>query len=290
MTSVEAPVEGAAALPSAAPIRHQIVELFVFSNLAFLAVDIYLAHSVNDFAHGAEWIPFVFSIIVPLFMIPALIARQHREGFAWYSGLVIGSLSVIVGIAGMIYHLENSVFQEQTLKSLVYAAPFAGPLSYSGVGLLLILNRLEWEDSSSWARWVLFLTLCGFMGNFALSLCDHAQNGFFARAEWVSVGAAAMGVSFLLLALRRDSTKSYLWVCVLVMIAEILVGVVGAGLHIHANFASPSGEFWDRIVFGAPVFAPLLFSNLGLLGLIGLWDQIRHVDADDPVETERLQQ
>ncbi|MDF1666162.1 MAG: hypothetical protein P1V97_30680, partial [Planctomycetota bacterium] len=267
-----------AATPIRAPIRHQIVEFFAFSNLAFLAIDIYLAHSVNDFAHGAEWIPFVFSLIVPLFMIPALIARQHRQGFAKYSGLVIGVLSVIVGIAGMIYHLENSVFQEQTLKSLVYAAPFAGPLSYSGVGLLLILNRLEWEDSPSWARWVLFLTLCGFVGNFALSLCDHAQNGFFAKAEWVSVGAAAMAISFLLLALR-DSTKTYLWICVIVMIGEVLVGIIGAGLHIHANFAAPSGEFWDRIVFGAPVFAPLLFANLGLLGLIGLWDQIRHGDS-----------
>lgn len=273
-----------------APIRHQIVEFFVFSNLAFLAIDIYLAHSVNDFAHSAEWIPFVFSIAVPIFMIPALIAKQHKEGYGKYSGLIIGALSVVVGIAGMIYHLESNVFQEQTLKSLVYAAPFAGPLSYAGVGLLLILNRLEREDSPSWARWVLFLTLCGFVGNFALSLCDHAQNGFFVKSEWISVGAAAMGVSFLLLALRADSGKSYLWICVYIMIAEILVGLLGAGLHVYANFTLPSGEFWDRIVFGAPVFAPLLFANLGLLGLIGLWDRIRQAEAGITVSSESPQQ
>ena len=261
--------------PLRAPLAHQLVEGFAFLNVSFLALDIYLAHSVNSFAHGAEWIPLLFSIGAPFLMLPSLFARQHTWGYPWISGLVIGGLSVVLGIAGMIYHLENSVFQEQTLKSLVYAAPFAGPLSYSGVGLLLILNRLEWQDTRHWARWILFPTLCGFVGNFALSLCDHAQNGFFMKSEWVSVAAAAFGVSFLMLALRENATNSYYGFCVLVMIAEILVGLIGAGLHLYGNLSSAPGELWDQIVFGAPVFAPLLFANLGLLGLIGLWDLLR---------------
>src|SRR4051812_1842141 len=41
------------------------VELFVIVNLAFLALDIYIAHSVNHFHNSAEYIPFYFSIAAP---------------------------------------------------------------------------------------------------------------------------------------------------------------------------------------------------------------------------------
>ena len=37
------------------------VEMFVTVNLAILAADIYLAHSVNDFEKTAEYIPLYFS-------------------------------------------------------------------------------------------------------------------------------------------------------------------------------------------------------------------------------------
>ena len=42
------------------------LELFVTVNLAFLAFDIYIAHSVNQFRHAAEYIPLYYSIAAPL--------------------------------------------------------------------------------------------------------------------------------------------------------------------------------------------------------------------------------
>ncbi len=45
---------------------HQLwVELFVTANLAILAADIYIAHSVNHFQKSAEYIPLYFSIGAP---------------------------------------------------------------------------------------------------------------------------------------------------------------------------------------------------------------------------------
>ena len=41
------------------------VELFVTANLAILAADIYIAHSVNHFQKSAEYIPLYFSIGAP---------------------------------------------------------------------------------------------------------------------------------------------------------------------------------------------------------------------------------
>ena len=66
---------------------HLIVELFALSNLAFLALDIYVAHSMNAFRHAAEWIPFVFSLVASValvvgLLLPATGHPQSRPGAA----------------------------------------------------------------------------------------------------------------------------------------------------------------------------------------------------------------
>ncbi len=94
-------------------------------------------------------------------------------------GNFTGWVSVFIGVVGLVLHLKSQFFQEWTLASLVYTAPFAAPLAYTGIGLLLILNRSVDADSREWAEWVVFLALGGFVGNFIFSVTDHAQNGFF---------------------------------------------------------------------------------------------------------------
>ena len=54
---------GAPAAQNAAAHRYLLVLRFAVFNLAILGLDIYLAHSVNSFAHWAEWIPLGFSAI-----------------------------------------------------------------------------------------------------------------------------------------------------------------------------------------------------------------------------------
>jgi hypothetical protein len=36
---------------------------------------------------------------------------------------------------------------------------------------------------------------------------------------------------------------------------------------------------WDKILYSAPVFAPLLFANLAVLGVLGLWGLLRRPGA-----------
>ena len=51
-----------------------------------------------------------------------------------------------------------------------------------------------------------------------------------------------------------------------------MVGVVGAGLHILGNLTSQGAVVIERFIRGAPFLAPLLFANVGTLGLIVLLD------------------
>jgi hypothetical protein len=255
------------------------VEGFVVFNLAFLGLDIWIAHAANDFEQRIEWLPVLFSCLAPLLLLPNLFSTRYRERARALS-LGVGSLAILLGIAGMLLHLQSAFFSEQTLHNLVYTAPFVAPLSYVGVGLLLVLNRLEVWDSPSWSLWVVLLTLGGFVGNLALSTLDHAQNGFFHPSEWIAVAAAALATSFLLMVMVTPDDPQLMRASAVVLGLAALVGVLGFALHAWSDVSTRPGEnLMERMVYGAPVFAPLLFPNLSLLGGLGLWSLWRAREA-----------
>jgi hypothetical protein len=248
------------------------VEIFALFNLAFLALDIYIAHSVNTFRRAAEYIPLCFSIISPPLLAGGIFARYRGKLKLWkVLGDVVGWSSLAIGLAGVLYHLESAFFQERTLKTLTYAAPFAAPLAYAGLGLLLIMNRMVPATSKEWAQWVLLLALGGFGGNFVLSLTDHAVNGFFRAPEWIPVVSSAFAIGFLIAPFVVAVNRRYLILCTFVMLAQAFVGLLGFWFHLAGNLRGPSASMLQNFIDGAPPFAPLLFPNLMVLALIGLW-------------------
>lgn len=248
-----------------------LLEVFVLLNLGFLTFDIYLAHSANEFREPAEYVPLYFSICAPVILLVGLLSVDRRHALWKYLGNFVGWSAIAVGLTGVILHLNSSFFDERTLKSLTYSAPFAAPLAYAGLGFLLVLNRMVDAGSVEWPRWVMFLTLGGYAGNLVLSLTDHAGNGFFNRLEWVPVGASALAVGFLLTPLLLPVSHDYLRWCAAVLLVEAGVGIWGFALHARANLLGPSIHAFDNFVHGAPPFAPLLFPNLALLGFLAVW-------------------
>lgn len=250
---------------------------FIASNLAFLAVDIALAHAANRFARREEWWPIAFSVGAALLLVPSVL-RLERHPLLRRVELVVGAISVAVGVLGMILHLQSAFFETQTLATLVYSAPFAAPLAYVGLGLLLILARMERSETEIWEAWVLFFTLGGFVGNLALTLTDHAQNGFFSASEWLAVVGAAFGCSFLAVFLVRPASAPLERALRYVLAFEAALGALGFALHLWSDVGRP-GSWFDRALYGAPLFAPLLFADLAALGAIALWSRARRVGA-----------
>jgi hypothetical protein len=260
------------------------LEAFVIVNIGFLVLDIYLAHSTNQFHHEAEYIPLWFSLAAPPLLVMGLILGE-RWGYAavWRDvGHLVGWCSIGIGLTGVILHLDSRFFHERTIKSLVYAAPFAAPLAYTGLGLLLVMNRLVDRRSEEWPRWVLLLGLGGVVGNFIFSLTDHAQNGFFHWTEWIPVGTSAFAVGVLLTIFITPVTRRFLGLCAIVLGIQVVVGLLGFALHTHANLHGPSPDIFDNFVFGAPALAPMLFPNLALLCGIGLWVLRAHLPESEP--------
>jgi hypothetical protein len=251
------------------------VEAFAILNIGFLTFDIYMAHSVNAFRNRNEYIPLFFSAIAPLVLLIALWFRKQKPLLWKILGCVVGGSAVLVGLTGVILHLDSHFFYERTLRSLTYSAPFAAPLAYTGLGFLLIMNRMVDDDSVEWAQWVLLFTLGGFIGNFIFSLADHAGNGFFNPLEWVPVVASAIAVGFLTVPLVMRVSRLFVDLCAAILLLEAAVGLWGFILHAEGNLRGPSIHAFDNFVYGAPPMAPLLFPNLMVLGIIGLW-QLRN--------------
>jgi len=258
------------------------VELFATSNLGVLAADICIAHAMNSFRKWPEFIPLVVSLVAPTILLAGIWMRWRwgKNGLWFYGGQMAGWLAVLTGLAGVLWHLESSFFLERTLRSLTYAAPFAAPLAYTGLGFLLLMNRSVEAHTKSWSQWVIFLALGGFFGNFVLSLTDHAGNGFFVKTEWIPVVSSALATGFLLLPLIRKVSLRFVDACMAVMLVQAAVGVLGFWFHLMANLAEPGRTLWDKMVNGAPPMAPLLFPNLVALAWIGLWTLIPHLSEE----------
>lgn len=248
-----------------------LVELFVVFNFAALIADVFLAHSGNRFRRESEYVPLHFSIVATIVLAAVLPLRRSVPGVWRDIGHLVGWCAVVIGFAGVVLHLDSRFFYEQTIRSLTYAAPFAAPLAYAGLGLLLIANRLVEPDAIEWAQWVLLLALGGFVGNFVFSLTDHAQNGFFNPIEWVPVVTSALAIGFLLVPFVIRVSAAYWALCTVVLVVQAIVGVVGFGFHAASILRQPGATLFDRMLSGAPPMAPLLFPNLVVLALIALW-------------------
>ena len=258
---------------------HQFwVEVFVIGNFGGLIGDIYLAHSENAFRRSSEYIPLAFSAAATV-VLAAILPLRWRPRFAqvWRDvGYLIGWASVAVGLAGSILHLDSGFFYERTIRSLTYAAPFAAPLAYTGLGLVVIANRMVDPDTVEWPRWMLLLALGGFVGNFVFSLTDHAMNGFFNRLEWLPVASSAFAVAFLTVPFVMSVGRPFLGLCGIVLLVQGMVGALGFVLHASADMRGAAPTAFERVTTGAPLFAPLLFPNLVILAFIALWVLAQH--------------
>src|ERR1051326_604850 len=221
---------------------------FALFNFVCLSGDIALAHSENGFRVRMEYFPIWFSVAAAVCLFAGVILRlKAGQTSAWdYIGHIVGFASVVVGTAGVVYPLDSRFFYERTLKSLTYAAPFAGPMAFVGLGCVLIMNRMVEPRSKEWTRWVFFFSLGGFAGNFVLSLTDHAVNGFFLWAEWIPVASSAFAVAFLAVLIANPSGENLLLTAAVLMI-QFLVGGLGFLLHLQADFHGPAERIFSNI-------------------------------------------
>lgn len=201
-----------------------------------------------------------------------------RVVLPWASALLIA-----VSLTGFGFHLRGIArkpggWTRNLVFNIVMGPPVFAPLVLSMNGLLgLAAARLAPENavealpadmlatlSKGFAiATILFALLNGFE-----ALYSHYKSRFANAAQWTPIVLAPLlavgGAAFLL---APDSCRSALLV---VSLIAMVAGVIGMGFHARGVLRRPGGLRHGvyNFIYGPPLFAPLLFSATGMLGLL----------------------
>jgi hypothetical protein len=275
--------------------RDQAMLLMAAVNEIFLGVDIYLAHSISGTIVTREWIPIIFGPVAGLLLLLAGVIALRRRSLATVIANVVLIASIAVGLLGAYYHLLRAILpsapvgEQVDVGLLVWAPPLIGPLMFSMVGLLGI--SAAWVESPpdsgvlvllggrrlslpySKTRAYFFIVGMGSLATVISSVLDHARTSFENPWLWVPTIAGVIGTAVgVTLGALEKPTRADLITYALAMLLLILVGLVGAVLHVRDDLTAGGVFVAERFIRGAPFLAPLLFSNMGVLGLIALLD------------------
>lgn len=273
--------------------RDQMMLLMAAVNLLFLGIDTYLAHSISGTIRPYEWIPIIFGPVAAVLLLLAGLIALRRRPLASATASVVLLTSILVGVLGAYFHLRrallpNAVPGEQiSVDLLVWAPPILGPLTFSLTGLLGL--SAAWVESPADSGTLLvgrsrslalpysktqayfFMVSMGSLATVISSVLDHARTGFVNPWLWLPTGAGVFatvvaGYSGAIEKRRRMDLAIFTGA----MLLMIAVGVVGAVLHVLDDLTASGAFVAERFIRGAPFLAPLLFANMGSLGLFVL--------------------
>ena len=272
--------------------RDQAILLMAAFNEIMLGVDTYLSHVLNNTIVAREWVPIIFGPVAGLVLLVAgLMALRNRPLASQLSTLVFIA-SMIVGLLGAYFHIVRGTLpsapagQRVTLDLLVWAPPVLAPLAFAGVGLLglsaawpespagsglLLLplgRRLQLPYSKT--RAYFFMVSMGTLVALISSVFDHARHAWDNPSFWWPVVAGVFGTvtAAVMGGSRERPSRRDLITYLVAMLLLILVGVLGTYLHIRADLTASSQIIPERFLRGAPFMSPLLFANMGILGIL----------------------
>lgn len=275
--------------------RDQIMLLMAATNEIFLGIDIYLAHSMSGTIVPNEWIPIIFGPIAGVVLLLAGLIALRRRPLATVLATVVFASSIAVGLLGAYFHILRAILpnaplgERVSVNLLVWAPPVLGPLTFSLVGLLGIsaawaedppdsgrldlLGGLKLRLPYSKTKAYIFMVGMGSLATVISSVLDHARTNFENPWLWLPTGVGVFGmVVAVSLGIIKEPKQGDLITYLGAMALMILVGLLGSGLHINQNLTSQGTIVGERFLRGAPFLAPMLFSDMGALGILALLD------------------
>ena len=109
----------------------------------------------------------------------------------------------------------------------------------------------------------------GILATLISSVLDHARTPFTNPWLWVPTG---VGIFACVVTIGSGFIKNHgrvdLIIFLISMLLMIITGLLGLYLHIRQDLTSAGAVVLERFVRGAPAMAPMLFADMGALGLI----------------------
>jgi hypothetical protein len=275
--------------------RDQAMLLMLASNEFLLGLETYLAHSISGTIMPKEWIPIIFGPLAGIVLVAIGVLGIRKRSLANGIGSLVYFASILVGLLGITFHLMRAVLpfapagERLSIPLFVWAPPILAPLTFALVGLMGIsaiwaehpidsgiLNlpagrRLTLLFSKTNAFFL--MVGLGILATVISSVLDHARTNFENLWLWLPTGIGVFGtVVTIIMGTLKSPRRSDLLTYLAAVLLLLLVGLVGVVLHILRNFSADNAIVVERFIRGAPFLAPMLFSDMGALGLLILLD------------------
>ncbi len=265
--------------------KNRLLLMLVGVNFIFTGLDVTLAHAVNAFIPVYEWIPILYAPLGAISSFVIALKSKPAKSLALIniSLMVIG---VSVGILGTAFHANQALnpLGQLTWIWLTFASPILAPLAFAGIslvglygvveevegqpGMLMVPGLGTFKAPISRDRHFLWLVGLGFASSALTSVIDHGQYGYtFYKLIPIVYGLFSTGVVITLAVSKswsRGDEVTYFWT----MIAAVVVGLLGFAFHLSGDLGNTGQFSLERILVFAPILAPLLYCDLGILGLI----------------------
>lgn len=259
--------------------RDEAYLLFIILNELILGVETALAHVSNGTITPFEWIPILFGPTAGFVLIAAFVAG--RKGKRWGRHAIVITLagSVIVGALGTYFHLARTVRPlapagaRVTLNAIVWGLPMLAPSAFTLAGILGFVT-LSPQPAEQKTRDYMLLSSMGILIAAVSSVIDHLRSGFTNPWLWIPtvVSVFAAVVTFAL-ALDKNRTRGELTTYTMAMLLMIVTGPLGLVLHLIHDLGVSNSIVVERLLRQAPVMAPMVLANYGLMGMLALMDE-----------------
>ncbi|MBV9583244.1 MAG: hypothetical protein JO057_32050 [Chloroflexi bacterium] len=252
----------------------------------------YAQHLRGAFAHWLMWTPVLLTPPTVIAGVGGLVSR--RLAHQVLPGLA--AISFIDGLIGFVFHLRGIQDLPGGFKlgryNLVMGPPVFAPLLTCTVGVLGLLAGLLRHEQFATGRWqpsrpvrrrgwlanqvahgrfqrlmalttAVFAVLAG-----GEAYLEHLRGSFNRRLMWTPVWLTPPMVAACVASVVSSTAAArILPVASAVTFAD---GLLGFGLHLQGIQRMPGGfrNLQFNFTMGPPVFAPLLFSSVGLLGFV----------------------
>lgn len=275
--------------------RDQLFLLVAAINQLFIGIDIYLAHNITGGIKPNEWIPIIFGVVAGILLLISGVIALRQRAFATVLANLVFISSIIIGLLGAYFHLNRTLLLDSVMSgqeavtALIWAPPIIGPMffiliSILGIsaawvespidsGKLKLLGNRTIQMPYSKTRAYFFIVAIFILATLISSILDHARFQFDNPWVWLPVAAGLFGATTcLFLGIIEKPSPADITVHTVAMILLILIGIIGFVLHTESSLTPSGAIIIERFLRGSPLLAPMLFANVGLMGLLVLLD------------------
>ncbi len=251
-------------------------------------------HYLGSYSNPVMYTPVALSGLLSIAGVAGFFSRRMAQTFLRYTSYA----TIVDGLVGFGFHIRGVARKpggwRMPVVNIVMGPPLFAPLLFATAAYLgMIASYLQREEDlgvhpkviemstrlrkpdfrddirvGRFQKHLCVVTAVGTLAAGAESWYSHYKDNFSSRVQYSPLLLTPVLTGAALLSLKSERAANTL--LPIASAAAIANGLVGTGFHIRGILRRPGGTKKPlyNIIYGPPIFAPMLFAACGLLGMM----------------------